>query len=43
MCDELFIDTPSYSEFILMDREENDPDDVAEIIDICGEEEDSDA
>lgn len=29
------IDTPSYTEFSLMDRPENDPVDVAPILNIC--------
>lgn len=32
-------DIPSYLEFSLMDREENDPDDVAEVLDICSNKE----
>ena len=43
MCEEssvdFVIDTPSYSDFIVMDRAENDPEDVAEILDICESEE----
>lgn len=29
------IDVPSYTEFFEMDRVENDPDDVADILEIC--------
>ena len=40
MCaEDVVVETPSYLEFLSMDREENDPEDVAEILDICGSEE----
>ena len=29
------IDVPSYTEFSQMDRAENDPEDVAEVLEIC--------
>lgn len=35
MCEENKVDVPSYIEFSEMDRVENDPDDVAEILEIC--------
>ena len=40
MCSEyVYVETPSYLEFQSMDREECDPEDVAEILDICCSEE----
>lgn len=35
---EVRIETPSYTEFMLMDREELDPADVNDVLDICGKE-----
>lgn len=45
MCDTAFgtYDVPSYGEFLLMDRPENDPEDVGEVLDICGEEDHDDS
>lgn len=41
MCDTDFgtLDVPSYGEFLLMDRPENDPEDVSEVLNICEEDE----
>ena len=34
------VETPSYTDFMLMDREENDPADVGEVLDIGSSKED---
>lgn len=33
--EQMVLDVPSYTDFSEMDRADNDPDDVAEILEIC--------